>query len=42
MGSPECVVKVLVVLDGSLSPFLSGFAAVGFDEGVASLLTVCV
>ena len=34
--------KALVVLAGSLSPFLSGFAAVGFEEGVASLLTVWV
>lgn len=34
--------NALVVLEGSLTPFLSGFAAVGFDDGVASLLTMCV
>ena len=41
-GLTECVVKALVVLAGSLSPFLNGFAAVEYEEGVASLLTVWV
>ena len=41
-GSSDRVVKALVVLEGSLSPFLNGFAAVMFDEGVASLFTICV
>ena len=40
-GSSECVVKALVVLEGSPRPFLSCFAAVVFD-GVASLFTICV
>lgn len=42
LGLSEYVVKALVVRDGSVSPFLIGFAAVGFDDGVASLLTVWV
>ena len=41
-ASSGCVVKVLVVLEGSLRPFLSGLAAVVIDEGVASLFTLCV
>ena len=39
-GLSEYVVKALVVRDGSVRPFLIGFAAVEFDEGVASLFTV--
>ena len=31
-----------MVREGSPNPFLSGFAAVGSDDGVASLLTMCV
>ena len=41
-GLWEYVVKALVVRDGSVSPFLIGFAAVEVDDGVASLLTVWV
>lgn len=41
-GLSEYVVKALVVRDGSVSPFLIGFAAVEVDDGVASLLTVWV
>ena len=41
-GLSECVVKALVVLEGSTGPFLNGFAAVGLAEGVASLFTVWV
>ena len=43
MGTSECVVKALVVLAGPLFPFPIGLAAVTpFDDGVASLFTVCV
>lgn len=42
LGWSEYVVKALVVRDGSVSPFLIGFAAVEPDDGVASLLTVWV
>ena len=42
LGLSEYVVNALVVRDGSVSPFLIGFAAVEVDDGVASLLTVCV
>ena len=42
LGLSEYVVKALVVRDGSVSPFLIGFAAVEADDGVASLLTVWV
>lgn len=42
LGLSEYVVKALVVREGSVSPFLIGFAAVGFDDGVASLLTIWV
>ena len=42
LGLSEYVVKALVVRDGSVSPFLIGFAAVGFEDGVASLLTIWV
>ena len=42
MGSSECVVKALVVLEGAVRPLLTGCAAVTSLAGVASLLTLCV
>ena len=43
IGTSECVVNALVVLAGPFVPFPIGLAAVTpFDDGVASLFTVCV
>lgn len=42
IGSSVCVVKALVVLEVSPRPFRIGLAAVGLDDGVASLITLWV